>query len=76
MLLVLEASQKPGKSPTWQFGFARNTIAELRVELDGKEVWTQPYISFGEAGPSEPYFIAVDQFKPGELVQMINEDDR
>jgi hypothetical protein len=76
ILLVLEAAQKPEQSPTWQFGFARNTIAELRVELDAKEVWKQPYISFADAGSSEPYFIAVEPFDASELEQIVGEAQR
>ena len=71
VLLVIEARQEPEKTPFWQFGFARNTIAELRVDLDGKEVWTQPYIRFADAGPSDPFFLATDGFGPSELPEVL-----
>lgn len=67
ILLIIEAKQKADKTAQWQYGFAPNTIAELRVELDGKEVWNRPHISFADASSDEPYFIAVDSFKAHEL---------
>ena len=70
VLLVIEARQEREKSPYWQFGFARNTIAELRVDLDGKRVWTQPHIRFADAGPSDSFFLAIESFSSGELQEV------
>jgi hypothetical protein len=40
-LVVLVEARREGSSPAaWHYGFARIAIAEIHVELDGKEVWT------------------------------------
>lgn len=67
VLLVIEAHQKGDEPAAWQYAFARNTIAALTVDLDGKEVWTQPLISFGNASPDSPYCIAVQPMTADEL---------
>ena len=66
-LLVIEAHQEGKKTAIWQYGLARNSIAELVVELDGKQVWTQPLIGFGDARPDSRYCIAVDSLNADEL---------
>lgn len=59
MLLVIEATQPAEEKARYQYSLAPNTIADLVVELDGKQVWTWPYIAFGDATADAPYHIAV-----------------
>lgn len=72
VLLVIEAHQESGQEAVWQYALARNTIAELAVDLDGKQVWTRPLISFGDARPDNPYCIAVDSLNADEDALMNN----
>jgi hypothetical protein len=59
VLLVIEAAQGAEGAARYQYALAPNTIAELEVKLDGKQVWTRPYIRFGDATAEGPYHIAV-----------------
>ena len=41
VVLLLEASREGSTEPAaWRYGFARIAIAEIHVELDGKEIWS------------------------------------
>jgi hypothetical protein len=39
-VLLLEARREGASATAWHYGFARIAIAEIHVELGGKEVWT------------------------------------
>lgn len=61
VLVVLEqASPTPDAPATWSYGLARMSSARLRVNLDGKEVWSaKPYWSNPRA-MEDPYQEAED----------------
>lgn len=67
ILLTIEARQDCAKTPVWQYGFARNSSAELQVKLDGADVWMQPHIAFAEAHSGSPYYIAVEPVRDDEM---------
>ena len=67
VILTIEARLKAGNQPEWQYGLARNTISELHVTLDEREVWTQPYVEFAEAYVDGPYTAAADPIQEHEL---------
>jgi hypothetical protein len=51
VVLWLEAI-KTGSAPTWRYALARMSDLELRVALDGKEVWTTELANYNDtAGP-------------------------
>jgi hypothetical protein len=66
IVLVIEAKQESDQPPVWQYGFARNTIAELHVTLDGAEVWTQPHVAFTAAYADGPFTIALQPVSASE----------
>lgn len=43
VLLLFEARATAGSDPKWEYGLARLGGGETAVDLDGTEVWTQPY---------------------------------
>jgi hypothetical protein len=52
IIMVIELT-RDGETSVWKSGFARCAFAEVHVELDGKDVWTQPHLQF--TGSSDPY---------------------
>lgn len=67
IILTIEAKRETDKPAVWQYGFAPNSIAELRVTLDGAEVWTRPYVQFTAAYADGPYSIALQPADEKEL---------
>lgn len=45
LLLGIELHGESLSDSAWKFGLARMTLAQLTVRLDGKEVWSVPYVS-------------------------------
>src|SRR5262245_30649167 len=64
IIMVLELV-RDGEKSVWKSGFARCAFAEVHVELDGRDVWTQPHIQVTTA--SEPYSMFVRMAQPEEL---------
>jgi hypothetical protein len=62
--LVLEAVSEKDKDPVWKYAFTRLTIAELHVDLDGKEVWTLPQLN--NTSPTDPYLVFFKPITAGE----------
>jgi len=53
--LLIEVVAKDPSPPTWQYGLASTSSAELHVSLDGHEVWqTAP----GDGRPTDPYWLS------------------
>jgi hypothetical protein len=42
-LLLIELRQTGDSAPEWKYGLVQMTTGELRVRLDGEEVWSAPY---------------------------------
>jgi hypothetical protein len=61
--LVIEARREGDNDPVWRYAFTRLTIAELHVDLDGKEVWTLPQIN--STAPTDPYLVFFKPVKAG-----------
>jgi len=60
LLLLVEAKKISNGEKTWRYTVARMTSRELRVRLDGKEVFTAPNFWQGAKSPDEPYIEARD----------------
>jgi hypothetical protein len=43
------------KNTTWKYALTRLSFAELHVELDGTDVWTQPQLQGTTA--ADPYWL-------------------
>jgi regulation of enolase protein 1 (concanavalin A-like superfamily) len=63
LLLVVEARGGGDSEPGWQFGFNRMTLAELRVQMEGKDLWTAPSLS--KASDTDAYWTMARPL-PGE----------
>lgn len=67
IVMVIELARE-GEKSMWKYAFNRIAWAELHVELDGREVWTQPpfYLS---SPPSyqDPYWLFSTPLAPGDL---------
>lgn len=57
VVLVIEAS-KMGEKETWSYGFTRVAYAELRMNMDDKEIWKVPQLKGGDVGPNDPYWLS------------------
>lgn len=64
IIMVIELVREAEKS-VWKAGFSRCAFAEVHVELDGKDVWSQPHINQTSSG--ETYSMFVRPVQPGEL---------
>ena len=64
IIMVIELVREAEKS-VWKAGFSRCAFAEVHVELDGKDVWSQPHIN--QTGSGETYSMFVRPVQPGEL---------
>ena len=60
LLLLVEARKISNGEKAWRYTVARMTSRELRVRLDGKEVFTAPNFWQGAKSPEEPYIEARD----------------
>lgn len=60
LLLLIEARKTSTGEKAWRYTLARMTSRELRVRLDGKEVFTAPNFWQGPKSPDEPYVEARD----------------
>ncbi len=56
-IVVFLEAQKAKDALAWHYGFARLGSAELHVNFDGKEAWTQPRAPRVVGGPRDPYWI-------------------
>jgi hypothetical protein len=56
-LLMIEAVGPAIDKARWQYGLVRTSNAETHVELDGKDVWTQPRVKGSETRPAHPYYV-------------------
>jgi hypothetical protein len=56
IIMVVELV-RDGETTVWKSGFARCAFAEVHIELDGLDVWTQPHIRVTSA--SDPYSMFV-----------------
>jgi len=65
IVLVIELVREGENKPVWKYAFTRISFAELHVDLDGKEVWTQPHLA--GTGSSDPYWLFFKPIPPGEL---------
>lgn len=65
IVLVIELVQEGENKPVWKYAFTRISFAELHVDLDGKEIWTQPHLQ--GTGASDPYWLFFKPIPPGEL---------
>lgn len=74
IVLTIEASQEADKPAVWQYAFARNSIAGMRVTLDGAEVWARPLVEFSAARANGPYTIATQPATPDELQDIAGND--
>ena len=57
VLLTIEAVGPALEKARWQYGLVRTSNAETHVELDGKEVWTQPRVKGATTRPEHSYFV-------------------
>lgn len=64
IVMVIEAVRDRDKS-VWKYGFTRCAYAEVHVELDGKDVWTQPHVN--GTGSSDPYWLFFQPIPGGQL---------
>ncbi|MBI3862189.1 MAG: hypothetical protein HY290_09870 [Planctomycetia bacterium] len=64
IIMVIELVRDGDKS-IWKSGFARCAFAEVHVELDGKDVWTQPHLRV--TSESDPYSMFVRLARDGEI---------
>jgi hypothetical protein len=64
VLLLIEAVGETVEKAHWQYGLVRTSNAETHVELEGKEVWTQPRVKGADTRPEHPYYVF--QLPPGE----------
>jgi hypothetical protein len=55
LLALIEARTGPDGKASWSCGFARLSRAKLIAGLDGKEVWTRPYVAHSAA--EDEYYI-------------------
>jgi hypothetical protein len=76
IILTVEAQQEPDKPAVWQYAFARNSIAGLRVTLGGAEVWARPLVEFSAARANGPYSIATQAVSANELQDMAGNDPK
>ena len=60
-ILVLEAVEPAGQPAAWRYAFARLGHAEMHVQLDDREVWTQPLA--GSLTEADPYWLIVRPMK-------------
>jgi hypothetical protein len=74
IILTIEAKQDADKAALWQYGFARNSIAGLRVTLDDTEVWTRPLTEFSAARANGPYTVAMQPANASELQDIAGND--
>jgi len=56
-LLLIEVVRPTIEKSRWQYGLVRTSNAEIHVELDGKEVWTQPRVKGSALRPEHPYYV-------------------
>lgn len=54
-VLLVEARREGAGEPSWTFGLARISAAELHVDLEGKEVWSVPQNH--DFSPRESYWL-------------------
>lgn len=64
IIMVIELV-RDGEQSLWKCGFARCAFAEVHVELDGKDVWSQPHLQRTSA--SDPYSMFVRLAQDGEF---------
>ena len=57
IVLLVEALGEKLEASRWHFSLARSSSAELHVELDGKEVWTQDRTPGVVGRPTDPYWM-------------------
>lgn len=57
VVLLIEARNMDEKQ-TWSYGFTRVAFAELRMNLDDKEVWKVPQLKGGDVGPNDTYWLS------------------
>jgi hypothetical protein len=65
IVLVVELVREGENKAVWKYAFTRISYAELHVDLDGKEIWTQPHLQ--GTGSSDPYWLFFKEIPPGEL---------
>jgi hypothetical protein len=56
-VLLIEALGDKLEESRWHFSLARSSSAELHVELDGKEVWTQDRTPGVVGRPTDAYWM-------------------
>jgi hypothetical protein len=49
LLLLLEAYQKEGDEPKWQYSLSRAQVPDMRVKLDERVVYEVPYSGYTPA---------------------------
>jgi hypothetical protein len=64
VVLLLEVVLEEEK-PVWKYAFTRISYAELHIEFDRREIWTQPHLQ--GTNSSEPYWLFFRPLRPGEL---------
>lgn len=64
-IIMLMEAVREADNPVWKYAFARCAYAEVHVELDGKNVWTQPHLD--GTGSSDPYWLFFREIPGGVL---------
>jgi len=65
VVLAIELVREGEEPPAWKFAFTRISFAELHIQLDDKEIWTQPHLQGTKL--SDDFFLFFRPLKPGEL---------
>jgi hypothetical protein len=67
IVLVIEVVREDEK-PVWKYALTRISYAEVHVELDNREVWTQPHLQ--GTNSSQPYWLFFRPLRPEEQEQL------
>ena len=73
VVLVIELVREGEEKPAWKFAFTRISYAELHIQLDDKEIWTQPHLQGTKS--SDAFWLFFRPLKPGELDEVQPDDE-
>ncbi len=67
IVLAIEVVRDAEK-PVWKYALTRISYAEVHVDFDGREVWTQPHLE--GTNPIQPYWLFFRPVRPDEEAEL------
>jgi hypothetical protein len=70
IVLVIEVvKEKEAEKLVWKYAMTRISYAELHVEFDNREIWTQAHLQ--GTNPAQPYWLFFRPLRPEEKEQLL-----